>query len=171
VDIDIYIKELEDKRQKYLLAEEETWRQKSRAIWLQQGDQIQFFFTIMLVTEKKNAIWEMKDDIGISHSGQEDIETEVVRHFKSFYVDSGKNTIVDQVNAVQYYPSFFTERDVQELEKPSSVEEIKLVLKSFSKDKSPGPDGWTVEFFLSFFDLIGNDVLEAVEESRRSDRW
>jgi len=69
---------------------------------------------------------------------------------------------------VQYYPNFFTERDVQELEKPNFIEEIKLVLKSFVKDKSPGIDGWMVKFFLTFFDLIGNDVLEAVEDSRRS---
>jgi hypothetical protein len=91
-----------------------------------------------------------------------------VRYFKTFYADTGKNTIVDQMKVVQHYPNFFSERDVQELEKPCSIEEIKLVLKSFSKDKSPGPDGWTVEFFLKFFDLIGNDVQEAVEESRNS---
>ena len=39
VIVDNYIKELEAKRQKYLLVEEETWRQKSRDIWLHQGDQ------------------------------------------------------------------------------------------------------------------------------------
>jgi len=43
-----------------------------------------------------------------------------------------------------------------------------LVLKSFAKEKIHGQDGWTVEFFLSYFDLIGNDILEEVEESRRS---
>jgi hypothetical protein len=39
-------------------------------------------------------------------------------------------------------------------------------LKSFSKDKSPGPDGWTVEFYLHFFDLLGLDLQELVEDSR-----
>jgi hypothetical protein len=34
MDIDSYIKEMERKRQKFLLDEEETWRQKSREIWL-----------------------------------------------------------------------------------------------------------------------------------------
>jgi hypothetical protein len=42
------------------------------------------------------------------------------------------------------------------------------VLKGFSKDKSPGPDGWSVEFYLHFYDMIANDLLEAVEESRRT---
>jgi hypothetical protein len=35
MDTDRNIKELEGRRLKYLLDEEETWRQKSRAIWLQ----------------------------------------------------------------------------------------------------------------------------------------
>jgi hypothetical protein len=38
-------------------------------------------------------------------------------------------------------------------------------LKGFANSKSPGPDGWTVEFFLEFFDILGHNILEAVEES------
>jgi len=41
-------------------------------------------------------------------------------------------------------------------------------LKSFSKDKSPGPDDWTIEFYLHFFDLIEVDLLELVENTRLS---
>jgi hypothetical protein len=40
------------------------------------------------------------------------------------------------------------------------------ILKYFSKDKIPGPNGWTSEFFLSFFDLVGQDLLDCVEDSR-----
>lgn len=35
-----------------------------------------------------------------------------------------------------------------------------------AKDKSPGPDGWTVELFIHFFELIGDELTEVVEESR-----
>jgi hypothetical protein len=44
--------------------------------------------------------------------------------------------------------------------------ELKEVLSLFKKDKSRGPNGWTVEFFTHFFDLEGEDLLEMVEESR-----
>jgi len=47
-----------------------------------------------------------------------------------------------------------------------SINELKEVLFSFKKDKSPGPDGWTVEFFTVFFDLVSKDLLEMVEETR-----
>ena len=46
--------------------------------------------------------------------------------------------------------------------------ELFVVLHSFQKDKSPGPDGWPIEFFLGFFYLIGGDLLKVVEESRQA---
>eukprot|EP00253_Pinus_taeda_P027341 PITA_27341 len=48
--------------------------------------------------------------------------------------------------------------------------ELEATLKWFKKDKSPGPDGWTIEFYLAFFDLLGNDLLQIVEDSRRRGR-
>jgi hypothetical protein len=53
---------------------------------------------------------------------------------------------------------------------PVTLAEILSTLKGFSASKSPGPDGWTVEFFLAFFYLMGNDILEMVEETRRKGR-
>jgi hypothetical protein len=41
-----------------------------------------------------------------------------------------------------------------------------VVLNTFQKDKSHGLDGWTVEFYLDFFELIGEDLLRVVEEVR-----
>ena len=45
-------------------------------------------------------------------------------------------------------------------------EELKATLNSFQKEKIPGPDGWTVEFFLAGYDTIGLDLLKLVEETR-----
>jgi hypothetical protein len=45
-------------------------------------------------------------------------------------------------------------------------EELKEVLHSFQKDKIPGPDGWTIEFFIGLYELIGTNILRVVEESR-----
>jgi len=50
--------------------------------------------------------------------------------------------------------------------RPVNLEELREVLFMFKKDKSPGHDGWTIEFFIFFFDLVGVDLLEMVEESR-----
>jgi len=58
------------------------------------------------------------------------------------------------------------EEEVKDLEKPCTKEEILEVLKGFTKEKSPRPDGWSVKFYLHYFDLVGQDLLDIVEETR-----
>jgi len=41
-------------------------------------------------------------------------------------------------------------------------------MSAFQKDKSPSPDGWTIEFYLGFFELLGEYLLRFVEEVRQS---
>lgn len=50
---------------------------------------------------------------------------------------------------------------------PVTKEEVESVIKSMAKEKRPGPDGWTIELFHHFFDLIGAKITEVVEESRK----
>lgn len=54
--------------------------------------------------------------------------------------------------------------------KPITEEDVLKYLKSFSKDKSLGPYGWIVEFFLHFFDLAGKEIIDAIEDSRAKER-
>jgi hypothetical protein len=68
----------------------------------------------------------------------------------------------------QYFPGFTNEEDNIMLMEKVTLEELKDVMNSFQKDKIPGPDGWTIEFFLGFFDFIGQDILSLVEETRLS---
>ena len=42
--------------------------------------------------------------------------------------------------------------------------ELLEVIHSFQKGKSPRPNGWPIEFYLGFFNLLGWDVLKVVEE-------
>eukprot|EP00253_Pinus_taeda_P028927 PITA_28927 len=48
-----------------------------------------------------------------------------------------------------------------------SKEQVESVIKSMAKDKSPSPDGWTIELFQHFFDQIWVELTEVVEESRK----
>jgi len=73
---------------------------------------------------------------------------------------------VDQIESVRLYPRLTTEEEVHILENPVTKDEILVVLRGFTKDKSPSPDRWIVDFFLHFFDLVVDDLLEVVEESR-----
>ena len=56
--------------------------------------------------------------------------------------------------------------DVDCFLKPITLQEVESILRGLKKDKSPGPDGWPVEFFLAFFDFIGEDLVLAAEHAR-----
>ena len=45
------------------------------------------------------------------------------------------------------------------------MEELKDALASFADNKSPGEDGFTKEFYQTFFDLIGKDLLNSYNDS------
>lgn len=59
------------------------------------------------------------------------------------------------------------EEEAEILIREVSKEEVESIIKSMEKDKSPGPDGWNIELFQHFFEQIGAELTEVVEESRR----
>lgn len=66
------------------------------------------------------------------------------------------------IQLAHLFPHFVEEDDNASLLGEVSLEELKEVIHSFQHDNSPGPDGWTIEFYLGFIDLIGNDLLGVV---------
>ena len=66
------------------------------------------------------------------------------------------------------YPNMISFVDAPCLTQPVSLVEIESALNSFKKDRSPGPDGWPAEFYLHFFDLLGKELLAAIDFSRVS---
>ena len=75
-------------------------------------------------------------------------------------------TIAKVIRMAQMFPRFVDEAGNRDLMKEVSKEELKKVMGSFQKDKSPGPDGWTIDFFLDLFDILGKDLLQVIEDSR-----
>ena len=61
------------------------------------------------------------------------------------------------------------EEEQESLEKDLTLEELKDALASFADNKSPGEDGFTKEFYQTFFDLIGKDLLNSYKDSFHKD--
>ncbi|GJW32292.1 hypothetical protein Tco_0052324 [Tanacetum coccineum] len=55
------------------------------------------------------------------------------------------------------------EEQVEELEWEVSYEEVKKAVWDCGENKSPGPDGYTFEFFCRFWKLLDRDIFEAVK--------
>jgi len=72
---------------------------------------------------------------------------------------------MDQRVFLNHMLNTFIDADEQSLGRPISMEEIEGIMNSSDKDKSLGPDGWGVELFIHFKELMGHNILVAVEES------
>ena len=93
------------------------------------------------------------------------IKQRVVSYFSLLYKDPKIAIIYDQLEVLKLYITMFTEEDCDLLGGPIGLREVELTLKYFSKDKSPGPNGWTSKFYLHFFELLGPELVVAIEYS------
>jgi len=136
-------------------------------VWLKCGDKnTKFFHNFSSYRRNTNQIWEICDEQGQLHNGLEAIKFEAVKFFKSFYEKGDQDHIVDQVNTTGLFSPLVCDEEMELLDRPCTKLELWEVLNSFARDKSPGPNGWTAEFFLHFFNLMGDDLLDLVEDSR-----
>jgi hypothetical protein len=69
-------------------------------------------------------------------------------YFQNLFKAENRASIEEVVKVAQYFPSFVEEEENRFLMEEVTEKELLEVLHSFQKDKSPGLDGWTIEFFL-----------------------
>jgi hypothetical protein len=164
----VMVLEKEKRKLELLRHEEETSRQKSRVNWLATGDRnTKFFHAYASLRKKINTIWDITKEDGTIISNKLYLQKESVNYFQNIFKAQKKLAISEQLVLLRNYPRLFTEEEGIRLAEPVTLEEILSTLKGFKCSKIPGPDGCTVEFFLPFFEFLGNHILEMVEESRR----
>ena len=73
---------------------------------------------------------------------------------------AGYDTSTDNVESPK-----LSEDEKETLEGPLTYDECKKILETFQNDKPPGEHGFTVEFYTSFFKLLGNDLIASLNEA------
>ena len=94
-------------------------------------------------------------------------ETQILSMIQRYYSNLYNSGIRDAQNSFEIFTESMeipkldvAERDA--LEGPLTYEECKKSLETFENGKSPGEDGFTVEFYKHFFDLVGKDLLASL---------
>ena len=128
--------------EKYILFDEISWRQKSRALWLQEGDKnTNFFHHVANSNRRSNTIGKLCVD-GELTEDHEAIKVHIVDFYQSLYKESG----VPRPLLGLEFTSLETE-DLLWLERQFDEEEITEVIKGFNGDKASGPDGFPLSLF------------------------
>lgn len=82
-------KELESRHAHLLNVEETMWRQRSRAIWLREGDKnTKFFHNKAKQRGKTNVIQKLKDEDGIWRHGDDNVESVLLNFFEDLFSSS-----------------------------------------------------------------------------------
>ena len=117
-----------------------------------------------------NAIWSLEDEDG--HNIEDEVALKELGqiHFTHIFSDDKQTCILAQLKVVMFYPSMLSLKEASGFIESVSMIEIEGALRSFKKDRIPGPHGWPLEFFIHFFDLLGKDLLNDVEYCRKFGR-
>ena len=124
-----------------------------------------YFFSLEKFRSKQKTLSRIKLSDGSFTSDEKKILNECRQFYKNLY------SINENVNAGTF-PKFFqnvntpklTEEQKQFCESELTEKEVFDTLKSFSKNKSPGLDGITAEFYLQFWDYIKIKLLKVYSD-------
>jgi exonuclease III len=87
------------------------------------------------------------------------IREHIQEHFASLLNPQNENIPVSQ-NCLRYLNKQLSSGQAAELTLPITEDELKANLTSCARKKSPGPDGLTYEFYITFYDLLKLDLLK-----------
>ena len=137
---------------------------RSKCRWLEKGERpTSYFFNLEKTNYNKKTISELELENGAFIYNEKEILSAIEDFYRDLYTSkiSGAQSEFDHFTQNLTTPQLLNdERD--ELEGILTFEECKDTLKSFSNGKSPGEDGFTVEFYRCFFDILGNDLVDSL---------
>ena len=87
---------------------------------------------------------ELRDERGNTVSTQRDLARLATEQFRGIYKAPRDVNNMEIMWVAEHFPRFVLQEDTEGLLKEVTMEELETTLKWFKKDKSPGPDGWTI---------------------------
>ncbi|XP_074299234.1 uncharacterized protein LOC141630292 [Silene latifolia] len=140
--------------------EEQYWRQRSRALWLRDGDKNTKFFHMRAGERKrKNFIAKLIDDEGVIRMGDEKVGVVANNYFIELF--STAHPTNDET-IFQGIETRVTGNMNDMLKREYCEDEIIEALNQMHPLKAPGPDGMNVLFYQSYWNTIGSTVIGTV---------
>ncbi|RVW95287.1 Transposon TX1 uncharacterized 149 kDa protein [Vitis vinifera] len=148
-------KEAREDYKKWVLLEEISWRQKSREVWLKEGDRNTGYFHKMAnAHRRRNNVDRIKIN-GAWCIEENEIRKGIVNAFKLLLSSSGDWR--PSISGLQL--ETLDQLDASTLESPFTEEEVFNALLSCNGDKAPGPHGLSMAFWQFAWDFVKADVL------------
>ncbi|XP_062020952.1 uncharacterized protein LOC133737412 [Rosa rugosa] len=153
---------LHAKYSQLLSQQEKYWRQRSRAVWLKDGDRNSAFFHRRACNRKsRNSIRGLTDEQGQWQSEPAEIQRLLLTYFKTVFSSEGCDARAVQT-VLDATPTKLTRSMNESLVQPYTDDEIKAALFQMHPSKSPGPNGMSPFFFQKYWNVVSMDVCNAI---------
>ncbi|GJQ99376.1 RNA-directed DNA polymerase, eukaryota [Tanacetum coccineum] len=133
--------------------------QKAKVQWAIEGDENSKYF--------HGIINKRRAQLGIRGVFVNGLWTTEPSSVKKAFVNHFANRFNQPMNARlklnMMFPNQLTPDQVEDLDRNIANDEIKAAVWACGENKSPGPDGYTFEFFRQYWDIIGSDFCAAVD--------
>ncbi|WJZ90957.1 hypothetical protein VitviT2T_010072 [Vitis vinifera] len=136
-------KEAKESFKKWVLLEEAHWIQRSREIWLREGDRNTGFFYRMASAHRRNNALDRIKVNGEWLVEEQKVREEVVNSFQQM-LSEDMDWKAD-IGRIQM--DCISRQEAESLEIPFTENEIYSALMEMNGDKAPGPDGFTIAFW------------------------
>lgn len=93
------------------------------------------------------------------------MEQVLVDHFKNLLSEPQENRTEAIMKISKEIPKLVTRDQNLALMRKATLEEVEEAVKDMKRNKAPGPDGYTVEFYQASWHFLGEEVLEVEEEA------
>ncbi|XP_062005887.1 uncharacterized protein LOC133723071 [Rosa rugosa] len=145
-----------------LTIQETYWRQRSRALWLKEGDRNTAYFHRKASNRKsRNTIKGLLDEHGVWQTEPSEVQRLLMLYFQNIF--SAEQVDEEAIEAViDSTPCKVTQQMNEALLLPYTDEEIKAALFQMHPSKSPGPDGMSPFFYQKYWHIVSQDVCVAV---------
>ncbi|GJW08951.1 RNA-directed DNA polymerase, eukaryota [Tanacetum coccineum] len=133
--------------------------QKAKIQWAVEGDENSKFFHGIVNRKRANLTVKgiMIDGDWVDEPSR--VKSEFQNYFADRFQDPGNCN--GKINFT--FPNRLSLDQVADLENPITRDEIRKAVWGCGENKSPGPDGFTFEFFRKFWQVVGPDFCTAVE--------
>ena len=153
------IHDLENKLKQLVLKELSGVAIRSKGRSLKKGGKPSlFFFKLERECIQRNSIFSSLDSNDVEVSSQAEIEQEIVQFYSHFFSSEPIDTFCKHTCLVSI-ENHLDSSQQQSCEWFLSLQELSDAVKTLNLCKSLGSDGYSVEFYLHFWDILGPILL------------
>ena len=134
---------------------------RSKCRWIEKGERpTKYFFNLEKRNYNRKTITELRTESETVTNNESQILEAIENYYSELYAsaNNSQENNVDEFTEHLKIPKL-SDADRDRIEGPLSYEECKKALDTFQNNKAPGEDGFTVEFYMFFFDLLGHDLV------------